>query len=200
MSSWERKRNWWHAVFVGILSGILIGIYAALIPPDGSTGITPLFWACFITLPTVFMFGGQWKDIVPLILNAWFGYLCGIIVFYFCGITAASITLAGAFGVFTCILTIVLQGLTSGALPPALGKTPMAFVGMVCCFASPAAASLGMEGLVGPTSPAMQTLIVAFISLAVGVIAATCMVQTGKWAAKLAGPAPKDPANADKAE
>ena len=178
-------------MFVGILSGILIGVYAALIPPDGSTGITPLFWASFITLPTVFMFGGQWKDIVPLIANAIFGYVCGLIVFYFCGITAATITLAGAFGVFTCILTVFLQGLTSAALPAWLGKTPMAFVGMVCCFASPAAASIGQVGLVSATSPSLQTMIVAFVSLAVGVIGATVMAQSGALAAKLAGENPE---------
>lgn len=190
MSAWERKKNWIHAALVGILSGILIGVYAALIPPDGSTGITPLFWASFITLPTVFMFGGRWKDVVPLVLNAWFGYACGLVVFYFCGIAAASITLAGAFGLFTCVLTVILQGLTSAALPAWLGKTPMAFVGMVCCFASPAAASIGQVGLVSATSPSLQTMLVAFVSLTVGIIGATVMAQSGALAAKLAGDNP----------
>jgi hypothetical protein len=198
MSSYDRKVNWWHAVFVGILSGVLIGVYAFVISPMPDQGlvhgITPLFWASFITLPTTFMFGGQWKDVVPLILNAWFGYVVGLIVFACCGATMDAITLAGAFALFTCILTIVLQGLTSGSLPTWLGKTPMAFAGMVCCFASPSAVSLGQATFLGnPSAPSLVVAITALISLLVGVIGATCMAQTRSWAVKICG---KNPAEA----
>lgn len=162
--SLEMKKNLWHALFVGLLSGIVIGIYAAL-PIEA-----PLYWAAFITLPTVFMFGGETKQIMPLSLNALFGLFIGWLCFQMVGGLVSFVEMPLAFAVATALCTVLLQGTTGGLLSSSFGRCPMAFVGMITCFAAGG-----------------SNLLVAAISLLVGVCAATLMAQTGKLAAKLAG-------------
>ena len=67
----QLKANHLHALFVGIICGVLIGVYAAL-PIE-----TPLYWAAFIMIPTVFMFGGEWKDVPFHWVNAAIGLFLG---------------------------------------------------------------------------------------------------------------------------
>lgn len=169
----ELKKNLWHAVLVGIGSGILIGVYALL----NAVGFVqqPLYWACFIVLPLVFMFGGKWSDVVPHIGNVWFGLLCGWCTFQLVNLMVGATGLPLAFGIATCIMTVVLQGITGGFLATSIGRCPMAFAGMVCCFAA--------NG---------ENLLVAVISLAVGIVCATLFVQSGALAAKLAGIKPEE--------
>ncbi len=160
----ELKKNLWHALFVGILSGVVIGVYAGL-------GLeTPLYWAAFIVLPVVFMSGGRWPDVLPHIGNAWFGVFIGWACFQLVSMTTPVVGLPLAFGLATAVCTVVLQGMTGGFLASSLGRCPMAFVGMITCFAA------------GGTN-----LLTAVISLACGIVAATAMVQSGKIAARLSG-------------
>ncbi len=161
----ELKKNVWHAVFVGIGSGAVIGAYA-LLPLEN-----PLFWAVFITLPTVFMFGGAWSDVVPLSANALFGLAMGWSCFQLLfAMTAAGMGYVAALVISVVAVTVVLQTVTAGFLGASFGRCPMAFVGLIACFAA------GGENLA-----------VAAVSLVVGVLAATCFARSGVWAAKLAG-------------
>ena len=146
----QLKANLLHALFVGIICGVLIGVYAAL-PIE-----TPLYWAAFIMIPTVFMFGGEWKDVPYHWVNA-------------------AIGLPLAFAVATCICTFLVQGLTNGVFSPGgfklfFGRCPMAFVGMITCFAAGG-----------------QNYVVALVSLMVGIVFATLSAQSGKLAARIVG-------------
>lgn len=169
-----------HALFVGVIAGVEIAVYAAMGPAGAAIVANPLYWACFIVIPVVFMQGGDWK-MVPI---HWINLLLGMFVggwlcFFFVGNTAASLGLPVAFGIFTCITTFLVQGVATsfvpGGLKPALGFCPMAFVGMITVFAS------------CTDAVNMEPYGVALVSLFVGVVFATLMAQSGKLAAKLAG-------------
>lgn len=176
------KQNLLHALFVGILAGIEIAIYAALGPAGAGVIMNPLYWACFIVIPVIFMQGGDWKMIpihwVNLLLGMFVG---GWLCFFFVGNTVMAIGLPLAFGIFTCLTTFLVQGVATTFVPkgfkPALGFCPMAFVGMITVFAS-CSDSVNME----PYG-------IALVSLFIGVVFATLMAQSGKLAAKLAGTA-----------
>ena len=132
----ELKKNLLHALFVGIICGIVIAVYASL-PVEA-----PLYWACFIMIPVVFMFGGQWKDVPVHWINVLIGlFLGGALTFVITQALVPSVGLALAFGIATCVCTFLVQGLTNGVLSPGgikpfIGRCPMAFVGMITCFAA----------------------------------------------------------------
>lgn len=80
-----------------------------------------------------------------------------------------------AFAVATCICTFLVQGLTNGVFSPGgfkpyFGRCPMAFVGMITCFAAGG-----------------QNYVVALVSLIVGIVFATLSAQSGKLAARIVG-------------
>lgn len=164
----ELKKNLLHALFVGIICGIVIAVYASL-PVEA-----PLYWACFIMIPVVFMFGGQWKDVPVHWINVLIGlFLGGALTFVITQALVPSVGLALAFGIATCVCTFLVQGLTNGVLSPGgikpfIGRCPMAFVGMITCFAA------GGENYV-----------VAVASLLVGVVTSTLMAQSGKLAERI---------------
>ena len=167
-----------HALFVGIIAGVEIAIYAALGPAGMAVVANPLYWACFIVIPVVFMQGGDWK-MVPI---HWINLLLGMFVggwlcFFFVGNTAMQLGLPLAFGIFTCLTTFLVQGIATsfvpGGLKPALGFCPMAFVGMITVFAS------------CTDAVNMEPYGVSLVSLFIGVVFATLMAQSGKLAAKL---------------
>ena len=162
-----------HALLVGIEAAVVIGVYAQL----NVMGIVenPLFWACFIMIPVIFMFGGEWKDIPFHWVNLLIGlFLGGALTFVITQALVGATGLAIAFAIATCVGTFLVQGLTNifmpGALSPFWGRTPMAFIGMITCFAA------GGENYV-----------VAVVSLLVGVVTSTIMAQSGKLAAKIVG-------------
>ena len=166
-----------HALLVGIICGVVIAVYAAL-PVE-----TPLYWACFIMIPVVFMFGGEWRDIPFHWVNVLIGlFLGGALTFVITQALVPGIGLALAFGVATCVCTFLVQGLTTlfspGALKPFWGRCPMAFVGMITCFAAG-----------GDNYP------VAVVSLLVGVVTSTLMAQSGKLAARIVGFKPESNEN-----
>lgn len=162
-----------HALLVGLECAVVIGIYAQL----NVMGIVenPLYWACFIMIPVVFMFGGEWKDIPFHWINLMIGlFLGGLLTFVITGALVSSLGLALAFAIATCVGTFLVQGLTSvfmpGGLSPFWGRTPMAFIGMITCFAAGG-----------------QNYEVAVVSLLIGVVTSTIMAQSGKLAAKIVG-------------
>ena len=174
----QAKINALHALFVGIIAGVVIAIYAALGPAGIGSVQTPFYWGCFIIIPTVFMAGGEWK-MVP---THWLNLLVGIVLggwlcFFLVGNTVASLGLPLAFGIFTCLTTFLVQGLTTvftqGVMKPAFGFCPMAFVGMIAVFASCNDAFT------------MSTYLTITVSLLVGVVTATLMAQSGKLASKI---------------
>lgn len=161
------KTNILHALFVGIICGIVIGIYAAL-PIEN-----PLYWAAFITIPVVFMYGGEWRDVPFHWVNLLIGlFLGGALTFVLTQLMAPSTGMPIAFAVATCVCTFIVQALatvfTPGVLKPFLGRCPMAFIGMITCFAAGG-----------------QNYEVAVVSLLVGVVTSTLMAQSGKLAAKI---------------
>ena len=166
----QLKANLLHALFVGIICGVLIGVYAAL-PIE-----VPLYWAAFIMIPTVFMFGGEWKDVPYHWANAAIGlFLGGALTFVITQQLVPGIGLPLAFAVATCICTFLVQGLTNGVFSPGgfkpfFGRCPMAFVGMITCFAAGG-----------------QNYVVALVSLLVGIVFATLSAQSGKLAARIVG-------------
>lgn len=169
-----------HALLVGILAGIEIAVYAALGPAGTGLVANPLYWACFIVIPVIFMQGGEWKA-VPI---NWLNLLLGMVVggwlcFFFVGNTVMSLGLPLAFGIFTLITTFLVQAIATifvpGGLKPYWGFCPMAFVGMITVFASCSDAVN------------MDPYITGFISLMVGVVFATLMAQSGKLAARIVG-------------
>lgn len=177
------KTNVLHALFVGILAGIEIAIYAAIGPAGIALVENPLYWACFIVIPVVFMQGGDWK-MVPV---HWVNLLLGVIVggwlcFFFVGNTVMSLGLPLAFGIFTCLTTFLVQAIATcfvpGGLKPAIGFCPMAFVGMITVFAS-CTDAVNLE----PSA-------IAVVSLFIGVVFATLMAQSGKLAARIVGTNP----------
>ena len=161
------KTNVLHALFVGIICGIVIAIYAAL-PIEN-----PLYWAVFISIPVTFMFGGEWKDVPFHWINLLLGlFVGGALCFVFTGMFAPNTGMPLAFGIATCVCTFIVQALatvfTPGVLKPFLGRCPMAFIGMITCFAAGG-----------------QNYEVAVVSLLVGVVTSTLMAQSGKLAAKI---------------
>lgn len=175
----QLKANLLHALFVGVICGVLIGVYAAL-PIEA-----PLYWAAFIMIPTVFMFGGEWKDVPFHWLNAAIGlFLGGALTFVITQQLAPGIGLPLAFAAATCICTFLVQGLTNGVFSPGgfkpfFGRCPMAFVGMITCFAAGG-----------------QNYGVALASLLVGIVFATLSAQSGKLAARIAGLGEEEPEEA----
>ena len=162
-----------HALLVGLEAAVVIGVYAQL----NVMGIVenPLYWACFIMIPVVFMFGGEWKDVPFHWVNLLIGlFLGGLLTFVITGALVGALGLALAFAVATCVGTFLVQGLTNvfmpGGLSPFWGRTPMAFIGMITCFAAG-----------GEHYP------VAVASLLVGVVTSTLMAQSGKLAARIVG-------------
>lgn len=169
-----------HAAFVGIIAGIVIGVYALLGPAGMGLVQSPLYWACFIIIPVVFMAGGEWKQIPIHWVNLLLGMvLGGWLCFFFVGNTAASMGLPLSFGIFTAITTFIVQAIATifipGGLKPAIGFCPMAFVGMITVFAS------------ATDAVDMTPYITGAVSLAIGVVTATMMAQSGKIAAKITG-------------
>lgn len=79
-----------------------------------------------------------------------------------------------AFGIATCICTFLVQGLTTlfspGAIRPFWGRCPIAFIGMITCFAAGG-----------------ENYLVAVVSLLVGIVTSTLMAQSGKLVAKIVG-------------
>lgn len=179
----QLKANLLHALFVGIICGVLIGIYAALQIE------APLYWAAFIMIPTVFMFGGEWKDIPVHWVNAAIGLLLGgALTFVITQQLVPGIGLPLAFAVATCICTFLVQGLTNGIFAPGgfkpyFGRCPMAFVGMITCFAAGG-----------------ENYIVALVSLLVGIVFATLSAQSGKLAARIVGLNQGEPESAAQAD
>lgn len=174
------KTNLLHALFVGIICGIVIGVYAFIGPAGLGLVQVPYYWACFIVIPVIFMAGGEWKQ-VPV---HWVNLLLGIVLggwlcFFLVGNTVMALGLPIAFAIMTCITTFIVQGLATsfvpGGLKPAIGFCPMAFVGMISVFAS---ASDAFD---------LTPYITVAISLFIGVVAATLMAQSGKLAAKITG-------------
>ncbi len=171
-------QNLVHALLVGIICGVEIAIYAAL----ATSGIVqhPLYWACFIVIPVIFMAGGEWKMIPVHWLNLLLGmFVGGWLCFFLVGKTVMAIGLPIAFGIWTCVTTFLVQGTATsfipGGLKPALGFCPMAFIGMITVFAS------------ATDAVNMEPYMVGLVSLFVGVVFATCMAQSGKLAAKIVG-------------
>lgn len=165
----QAQANLVHALLVGIICGVVIAVYAAL-PIE-----TPLYWACFIMIPVVFLFGGEWKDVPYHWANVLIGlFLGGALTFVITAQLLPAVGLAVAFGIATCVCTFLVQGLTTlfspGAIRPFWGRCPMAFVGMITCFAAGG-----------------DNYLVAVVSLLVGVVTSTLMAQSGKLAAKIVG-------------
>lgn len=174
------KRNAIHAALVGLICGIEVAVYAALGPAGLGLVANPLYWACFIMIPVVFMQGGQWSALPLHAFNLVFGMLAGgWLCFLFVGLTAASIGLPLSFGIFTClcVLLVMFCAMTfaEGGVKPFLGNCPMAFTGMCTVFAACGDAVT------------LEPYLVALVSLLVGTVCATLMVQSGTLAAKLAG-------------
>lgn len=174
------KTNILHALFVGVIAGIEIALYAAIGPVGAGIVQNPLYWACFIVIPVIFMQGGDWNMVPKHWLNLLLGmFVGGWLCFFFVGNTVMAIGLPIAFGIFTCITTFLVQGIATsfipGGLKPALGFCPMAFVGMITVFAS-------CNDAVN-----MEPYCTALVSLFIGVVFATLMAQSGKLAAKFVG-------------
>jgi hypothetical protein len=162
-----------HALLVGIECAVVIAVYVAL----NLAGVvqTPLYWACFIMIPCVFMFGGEWKDVPYHWVNILIGlFLGGALTFVITQAMVGSTGLVVAFSVATCVGTFLVQGLTNVFMPggkkPFWGRTPMAFIGMIACFAAGG-----------------QNYAVLVVSLLVGVVTSTVMAQSYKLAAKIVG-------------
>ena len=138
-------------------------------------------------IPTVFMFGGEWKDIPYHWVNAAIGlFLGGALTFFITQNLVGGIGLPLAFAVATCICTFLVQGLTNGVFSPCgirpfIGRCPMAFVGMITCFAA--------NG---------ENYVVALVSLCVGIVFATLSAQSGKLAARIVGLGASEGAPAEK--
>lgn len=166
----ELQKNLLWALFVGIISGIEAGIYAAL--PISS----PLIWACFIPIPVVFLFGGQWKDVPFHWLNVLIGvFLGGWLAYFLTGVLAPVMGTPLALGIATVVGVTVVQGLTFGFFTkggplPWLGRCPMAFIGMIATFGA------------GGTN-----YLVLVVSLLIGIVGATLMARSGDLAGKLVG-------------
>ena len=169
-----------HAALVGIIAGVVIGVYAFIGPAGLGLVQTPFYWACFIIIPVVFMAGGEWRQVPIHWVNLLLGMVAGgWLCFFFVGNTAASMGLPLSFGIFTALTTFLVQGIAtafvSGGLKPAIGFCPMAFVGMIAVFAS------------ATDAVDMTPYITVGVSLFIGVVTATLMAQSGKIAAKITG-------------
>lgn len=176
-----------HAALVGIIAGIVIGIYALIGPAGLGIVQVPYYWACFIIIPVIFMAGGEWKQVPIHWLNLLLGMVAGgWLCFFFVGNTVAGLGLPLSFGIFTAITTFIVQAVATvfvkGGLKPALGFCPMAFVGMIAVFAS------------ATDAVDMTPYITVGASLFVGVVTATLMAQSGKLAAKITGMDKEKPA------
>ena len=105
-------------------------------------------------------------------------FLGGALTFVITQALVPGIGLALAFGIATCVCTFLVQGLTTlfspGALKPFWGRCPMAFIGMITCFAAGG-----------------ENYLVAMVSLLVGVVTSTLMAQSGKLAARIVGMRPQ---------
>lgn len=173
-----------HAAFVGIIAGVVIGVYALIGPAGLGLVQVPFYWACFIIIPTVFMAGGEWKQVPIHWVNLLLGMVAGgWLCFFFVGNTAAGMGLPLSFGIFTAITTFIVQAVATsfvpGGLKPAIGFCPMAFVGMIAVFAS------------ATDAVDMTPYITVGASVFVGVVTATLMAQSGKLAAKIVGAEPE---------
>ena len=173
-----------HALLVGIIAGVVIGVYAFIGPAGLGLVQVPFYWACFIIIPVVFMAGGEWKMIPVHWANLLLGMVAGgWLCFFLVGNTVMSLGLPLAFGIMTCITTFIVQGVATafvpGGLKPAIGFCPMAFVGMIAVFAS------------ATDAVDMTPYITVGVSLLIGVVTATLMAQSGKLAAKITGFTPE---------
>ena len=181
------KQNLLHALFVGVIAGIEIGIYAAIGPAGAASVANPLYWACFIVIPVIFMQGGDWKMVPVHWVNLLLGmFVGGWLCFFFVGNTVLALGLPLAFALFTCMTTFLVQGAATtfvpGGFKPAFGFCPMAFVGMITVFAS------------CTDAVNMLSYGTALVSLFAGVVFATLMAQSGKLAARIVGNGPSEEA------
>lgn len=169
-----------HAALVGIIAGVVIGVYALIGPAGMGLVQTPFYWACFIIIPVIFMAGGEWKQMPIHWVNLLWGMVAGgWLCFFFVGNTVMGLGLPLAFGIFTALTTFIVQAVATvfvpGGLKPAIGFCPMAFIGMIAVFAS------------ATDAVDMTPYITVGASLFVGVVTATLMAQSGKLAAKICG-------------
>ena len=164
----ELKRDLILAVFVGIGCGIQMGIYQAL----NVSGLVenPLYWASYLPIPAMFLFGANFKDIPFHWGNALFGVLCAFLCNALATATAGGIGFPVSMSIQMAIWNFVIMAVAGGIFAKNIGRCPMAVLGFIGFFAA------------GGTN-----LLVLCVSLICGIVSGVIMVQSGKIAAKMAG-------------